>query len=406
MIAVWLLIAILLSGQTQSAPVQAEPGVYVITMGPGDAPWEKYGHNMLWIHRPDRDLDVAWNWGVFDFAQKNFIFHFLQGRLIYWMEGFKAQPAIDYYLGDDRTIWIQELNLSPAQQDELSDFCLWNSREENKFYRYDYFLDNCSTRVRDAVDQTLLGQLKRRATTMPSDVTYRYENSRLVADTFILYAGTDFILGQPVDRKMSVWDEMFIPMRMRDRLNQMTIADDTGRQVPLVKKEILLHTSKRLPLRDRPPNWTGWFLLVGIIVGGVQAWLGKLALDERRRKKWFGLLAMLWCFIAGAAGWFLVYAWTGTDHLAVRDNENILQLSPLMLPLVLIIPLMLRGWRRADRIALVLAGLALGGCVLGLVMKILPSMNQVNWNFIALAVPANAGLFWSIWKFNTKEAAR
>jgi hypothetical protein len=398
---VWVLLAILMFGQTQASPLAAEPGVYVVTMGPGDASWEKFGHNMLWFHRPDRGIDVAWNWGIFDFNQKFFIPHFLEGKLWYWMGGdADAAGLIDFYLHDDRTIWMQELNLSPAQQQQLWDFCLWNSQEEHKYYKYDYYTNNCSTQVRDAIDHIIGGQISRLATTMPMDVTYRSETLRLIADALPLYVGIDFILGQPVDRPLTAWQEMFIPMRMRERLNQIQIIDDAGNQVPLVKKEILLNTSKRPPLRNYPPNWIGWFLLAGAIIGAALAWLGRLG--SRWRKWGFAIVAVSWSLLAGFAGWFLVYAWTLTDHVDARNNENILQLSPLMLPLVVLIPLALAGWRKSSRAALVLAGISLVGCVLGLMMKILPTMHQVNGNIIALAIPANLGLVWALWKLSVK----
>jgi hypothetical protein len=400
---VWALLAILLLGQTQASPLAVEPGVYVVTMGPGDASWEKFGHNMLWFHQlPQSGIDVAWNWGVFDFAQKNFILHFLQGKLWYWMDGFDAGGSIDFYLHDDRTIWLQQLNLTQLQQQELWEFCLWNAQEQHKYYKYDYFTNNCSTQVRDAIDLAIGGQIARVATTMPTDVTYRSETSRLMAGDLPLYIAINFILGQPVDRPLSAWQEMFIPMRMRERLNQIQIQGD-GNPIPLVKKEILLHTSSRPPMRETPPNWVGWFLLAGAIIGAAQAWLGHLARRESRRAAWgLAIVAVLWSFLAGFAGWFLIYAWTLTDHIDTRNNENILQLSPLMLPLIVLIPLALAGWRRSSWAALILAGISLVGCAVGLAMKIFPAMNQVNSNMIALAIPANLGLVWALWQISLK----
>lgn len=386
-----------------TAPMVFKPGAYIITMGPGDAVWEKFGHNMLWIHDPDRGMDAAFNWGLFDFEQKNFIFNFLQGRLWYWMDGFDAWESLRGYLEDDRTIWIQELNLSQTQRQALWNLCVWNAQEQNKRYLYDYYRDNCSTRLRDAVDQVLGGQIRKQTGDMPSELTYRLETCRLMAGNPLLYTALYFILGQPVDRSLTVWDEMFIPMRMRQRLNQLTISNEAGQQIPLVRNEVLLHVSRRAPVRENPPNWTVWFMLAGVLIGGGQALLGDRACNSHPARWGFAAIAMPWSFVAGFAGWFLVYGWWFTDHVAVRGNENILQLSPLMFPLVVLLPLTLAGQIKAGRIALILAAMSFAASGLGLILKLLPAMNQTNTNMIALALPANAGLAWGLWRLITKR---
>src|SRR5205814_869106 len=86
-----------------------------------------------------------------------------------------------------------------------------------------------------------------------------------------LYVALDYALGHPTDRKLTAWDEMFIPMRMRERLNQLKIKDEAGNELPLVKSEELVHQSARAPQREKPPFWVPWFFLVGIMMGGAIA---------------------------------------------------------------------------------------------------------------------------------------
>ena len=383
----------------------AEMSAAIVTIGPGDEVWEKFGHNMLLIHNPQRGLDVAFNWGVFDFGP-DFIPHFLQGKLIYWMEGYDAGPVIDGYRKADRSIWVQELNLTPAQCQQLWDLCVWNSRDENKSYRYDYFTDNCSTRVRDALDAGTGGQFKAVATKLPSNLTCRSETLRLTCSEWWLYVGLDFVLGHPVDRPMSAWEEMFIPMRMRDRLNQIQIADASGHQLPLVKREVTLYASTKPPLRETPPFAVPWFALAGLLIGAGATLLA------RCRGKWvcrwsFIGLAGAWLLLCSFGGLLLIYFWTLTDHSAVRPNENILQLpGPVNLALLVLIPFAIRpAWRRATKLALILASATLATCVIGLLLKPLPMMYQQNWNMIALALPANTGLAWAMWTLNRARLA-
>jgi hypothetical protein len=108
---------------------------------------------------------------------------------------------------------------------------------------------------------------------------------------------------------------------------------------------------------------------------------------------------MFWSLLSAFGGWFMLYAFT-TDHQAVRYNENILQLSPLLLPLVFVIPLALSRRPKAGQIAWVLSAIALAASVLGLLLKVLPMMYQTNANIIALAIPANAGLAYAAWRLS------
>ena len=108
----------------------AKPGsnltVYLLTMGPGDQVWEKFGHNAIWIHDDAAMTDIAYHWGLFDFADKDFVPRFIQGRMRYSMGAFDMSQTVDAYRQTNRTVWAQELNLTPAQRQKLADFIAWN----------------------------------------------------------------------------------------------------------------------------------------------------------------------------------------------------------------------------------------------------------------------------------------
>ncbi|MDX1647259.1 MAG: DUF4105 domain-containing protein, partial [Longimicrobiales bacterium] len=143
-----------LSGATGQEP--AEPGselrVWLVTAGPGDAVWERYGHNAIRILDTGTGRDVSYNWGIFDFQQVDFIPRFLQGRMLYMMAPFSTPAMIDAYARADREVILQELDLTPAEKLELRTLAEINALPENRDYIYQYVLDNCSTRVRDLLD--------------------------------------------------------------------------------------------------------------------------------------------------------------------------------------------------------------------------------------------------------------
>src|SRR5688500_10567181 len=142
-VAASLLATSLAAAQTRAPEPASSLTVYLVTMGHGDAMWEKFGHNAIWFRDTTSGLDVAYNWGIFDFDDAEFIPRFLKGDMRYQMDGFDGTPMIAFYAEGDRSVWAQELELTPTQKQELLTFARWNARPENRYYRYDYCRDNC-----------------------------------------------------------------------------------------------------------------------------------------------------------------------------------------------------------------------------------------------------------------------
>ena len=367
-------------------------------MGPGDQVWEKFGHNAIWIHDAAAGTDIAYHWGLFDFADKDFVPRFIQGRMRYSMGAFDMEQTIDAYRKANRTVWAQQLNLTPAQRQQLADFVAWNILPENRHYQYDYFRDNCSTRVRDALDRALGGIIEAAAGGTTSGTTYRFHTARLTQDEWPVFTGTMVGLGQPVDRTISNWEEMFLPVRMKDRLREIRVQTRAGSE-PLVLDERVVFEA------TRPPEATSvdtGILEYGIVSGAILI-LGVFLLVLRRPR--FGgagvvALATAWNLVAGIAGAVLAFLWFFTDHLYSYRNENLLQLNPLSLILVaLLARLAWKRWRgtpeRAEgarRTALVLAVVIAALAVIGFVAQPLPVLDQVNGIVIALALPLHLGV--------------
>src|SRR5688500_18521265 len=141
-----------------------EPGseltVYLLTIGQGDEVWELFGHNAIWIKDRSDGSDMTYNWGMFDVNQPNFLGRFLTGNTSYWMEGIGLESMLQSYTQRNRSLLAQELNLTPEQRLLLKQALETNTLPQNKFYRYDYYRDNCSTRLRDMLDRALGGQLQ------------------------------------------------------------------------------------------------------------------------------------------------------------------------------------------------------------------------------------------------------
>ena len=372
-------------------PAQPEPGseltVTLLTYETGRLVFERFGHNAIWIHDSARGTDRHYDYGRFDFDQKNFFLRFAQGKMWYSMgEDSLPQKYIQYYASEGRKVRSQELDLTPAQRKQLRDFLEWNIRPENAGYAYDYYLDNCSTRIRDALDRVLGGAIRRYAE-QPSGFTWREETRRLNQHNAFLYSGLMFGLGQPVDEEMSRWEQMFLPIRLSEHLDSVRVAGPDGALRPVVRLKQVISEGGRWPVPARPSNWTWRYLAVGVVLGGALMWVGGVS------RGLFLALATLWALLAGIAGLAVTWLSLLSGHRAAHQNENILLFNLLVLALALLLPFAIRrgggALKTARRLALVVAALA----ALGLLLKLLPAFNQSNLELIALALPIHLGLW-------------
>lgn len=370
-------------------------------MGPGDAGWEKFGHIALRIQDSQGVLpeypdahDVMFNWGIFDFEQKNFYLNFLQGRMIYMTAAEDGPHSLRGYRASGRAVYEQVLHLTGAQKIELERRCLVAIAEENKNYRYDYYRDNCSTRVRDILDETLRGQIKQQTESKPSGVTLRWHTRRLLTDDLPLYVALQAELGHPVDQPISQWQELFLPSKLRERLREITIVQPDGSKGQLLESEQVLSPDDKYPEAAAPPRSIPYALMSGILLGGAFVGLTLLIIRKKRfARTGFIVLGVSWLLLIGIGGAISAWAWIGTDHLVAKYNENLLQVTPLALVLAFLLPKASGGGKRAAFIAsAIIAGLS----VLGLALKVTPFFFQVNGDMIALCLPVHLALCWSL----------
>jgi hypothetical protein len=360
--------------------------------------WEKFGHNAIWISDNSREFNRAYNYGLFSFQQEGFVTRFLQGRMEYWMRGFDTDPHLQGYVSDNRSVWVQELNLSAQQKVELRDFLEWNERPENRFYRYHYYYDNCSTRIRDAIDRVLGGVIQNQTEGVFPGSTLRYHSLRLVSDNLWTYLGLLIGLGQPVDEPISAWDEMFLPLKLREHLRDVVVLDGAGFEQPLVLSERVLYESTEFVENAAPPAWTLYFLGVGLALAFAAFLLAHSATEGRRIRTVFACATTVWYSVIGLVGLGLAGLWMFTDHDTSYRNENLFWFNPVAIFLIVSTPLLIIRVPWATRLGRLAAVFVAGTSLLGLALQVVPGMDQVNGPLVALVTPPNlafgAGLIW------------
>lgn len=377
----------LLNAALQPTVCRAEVVASLLTVGPGDEVWEKFGHNMIRFQDQSRGIDVAYNWGLFDFDKPNFIWNFIQGRPIYTMAPMGAAQELALYQSQNRRVTSQVLKLTPEQVNDLIRRCAINFRDHPD-YRYDYFKDNCSTRVRDMIDGVTREQLSALMRGRPTDPTqtYRTEMVRLTQTSFWVSLGMDFALGPNGDKSLDLWADGFLPETVAKAATAMT------------EPRVELWPVTRAPEPAAVPTRWPWLLLAGLAGGGAIVGL-------MRWRRWAGVLAIsLWWLVSGLGGVFMLFLWTVTDHVAGYANQNLWCYSPSALIGMLL--LVIRKRRAAVRLAAAIVTLSCIGTVVWIAGKLLGGpIAQPNGGFILLALPLNLAAAWATKATLTKPAA-
>ncbi|MCW5581853.1 MAG: DUF4105 domain-containing protein, partial [Luteimonas sp.] len=260
-----------------------------------------------------------------------------------------------------------------------------NARPENARYRYDYFTDNCATRVRDAIDAAIGGKLKRQIEGRSHGNTYRGDAVRLASPAWWMWLGFDIGLGPAADQPLSVWQESFVPMRLADALREVN--GSNGKPLVLSEQRLLPQRLPPEPAEFLPPLWP--WLLAGLAIGVA----AMLAARRAPRAVAAGALP-LWglCTVLGG---LMLFLWLFTAHRFAWGNHNLLLFNPLCL---LLLP---GGWRiargrRGGRWFDGVLGAVAIGTVVCLFMLWLPVIPQRNAHWIALWLPIHLGLYFAL----------
>lgn len=352
------------AAQAQHAIDWSKRPVLLLTMGQGDEVFEKFGHNAIVVWDDSAGQPLVYNWGMFDFQQPNFIGRFLSGDTKYWMEPRSIAQTMDQYTYLNRTVIAEELQLTSTQKARLVAMLRTNALDENKYYRYDYYRDNCSTRARDAIDAVTGGALKRAMTAQPGQGSYRWHTRRLLAYDAPLYFGAELVLGVDADPILSGWEESFLPQSLSESLRRIELPAAEGLPVRLLVAPIdTLFSAQREP---EPRTVT---LKLGLSAG-VGAVIGLLLLLVTRLGRIGAAIALIgWGLLSALVGCVLLGMWFATKHVYMANNPSVALLNPAWLLSAVAGVMVLRGGaprgvRSALRWLLVIAVVGTAGAVM------------------------------------------
>ena len=254
-------LSIILSVPFAGAQVADSTDVYLITCAPGNATYSVYGHTALRIRVRGTNVDRVYNWGIFDFSTPNFAFRFAKGRLDYMLGAYGYDDFVNEYISEGRAVWSQTLNLTTAEKEKLFELINENLKPENVKYRYDFFFDNCATRIRDilaaSATDTIIFPVKEKSMTFRQLIDPHQKVSPW------LDFGADMLLGLQADRKATVADEMFLPRFLMENLTASVIVHDNNRE-PIVGKPVTVVDLPPVP--SLAPSWIPQLVLCLVLL--------------------------------------------------------------------------------------------------------------------------------------------
>lgn len=290
--------------------------ISLLTCTPGDELYSLFGHSAMRVIDSNAVTDHVYNYGTFNFDDKNFYIKFIRGKLLYYVSIEEFQDFKWLYQQTNRGMTEQVLNLSGEEKRALKRFLADNLKEENKYYQYDFFFDNCTTRLRD-----LIVKYKQPTPVLPAvrpaGMRFRQAIHEYLDRGHQPWSklGIDILLGAKTDRVMSASDQQFLP-------DNLMMAADSNRNGRLVLSSQNLYA---LEPQSSGKNWFSPFVFFSSLL------LFFILLHFTLGKKYPMLMAgfdgMLF-FLTGLLGIILLFMWFATDHSMTKNNYNLLWALP------------------------------------------------------------------------------
>ena len=338
-----LFISSFLKGYSQTLSNEAK--ISLLTISPGEELYSAFGHSAFWVYDPIQGYDRVYNYGTFDFNEPNFYTKFIRGKLLYKLSVGDLYSIVEGAKYENRGVIEQELNLSKEIKNKLFQFLETNNLPQNRYYKYDFFFDNCSTRLRDA-----LGVAADKSLTFNLKETEK-KSFRQLLDPFLVNKqwqdmGMDIGLGTPADQIARPYDYMYLPEHLYSGFASATIltteekTNDTlsvkkgvlpQKALPLVKatRVIFKQTERSIAESSFSPTMAFWLLFLIVLI---------FTVFQLKSPSPSYLVDVVFLTITGLLGFLIVFLWLGTDHKVTANNWNLIWAMPLNVIAAFLLP--------------------------------------------------------------------
>ena len=297
--------------------------ISLLTFGKGKSVADVWGHTGIRVLNADKGTDLVYNYGTYDFNQPNFLLKFLRGKLKYSLSFNDFEQTIRFYTFYHRDVFEQVLNLNSEEKIKLMELLEENYLPENRYYLYDFFYDNCSTRPLSIITNSI--QSKLLLSENKENKTFRQYLDEEIIDKPWLDFGIDLILGINADKNPERFQKSFLPLNLKSELSKSQILKDgQNESFVLMDKTIASfdHVQSSFPLLLKPASIFTFLFVLEILIFGFFFF---------KSPKLFIIYDKIWFMIALIAGLIITFLWFFTDHTATKSNLNYLVFNPLYL---------------------------------------------------------------------------
>lgn len=309
-------------------PLNAQNGkddhieISILTCAPGQDIYTIYGHNAIRIVDSTAGTDLVYNYGTFDFKTKGFIIKFMRGKLPYTLDVADYQRFIAEYNYFQRDVTEQVLLLDSLQKQNIIEYLAINMQPENRTYKYDFFMDNCATRLRDIIDHNITGF--EWDTTRSSNKTFRQIIKEYQKNFPWTDFGIDLIIGAPADKTTTLSQETFIPDYLANAIKFAKYSNPEKANLQLTENKILTFDA---PIQGINFLLSPYFLFLLLLLIEVNLYFRNL---RGMTHNWVKKYDQFWLWILTFTSILMLFMWFGTDHIPTKYNWNILWASPLI----------------------------------------------------------------------------
>ena len=293
--------------------------ISLLTCSPGDELYSTFGHTAIRVR--DTAFDIVFNYGTFDFDDPNFLMKFVRGRLPYSLSVEYYTDFRNAYYHEKRGIKEQLLQISCAEKEAIFEALKLNGQEQNRYYKYQFLLDNCTTRAREIIRKNTLTPVVFKNILPEKKPTFRnliheYLDS---GKHYWSKLGIDLLLGSRIDRKVTNEEAMFLPDYLLKGFDSASINSKTL----ATPASVLLEAPSITPESPIKPEWvfTGLLLLLLILS----------LVKNKITSRILSVFDRIFFVLLGLLGGLFLFMWFGTDHQDCAANYNLIWALPIHL---------------------------------------------------------------------------
>lgn len=306
----------ILGARAQNVELSSKSRISLLTCSAGEELYTQFGHSAIRVYDDSLNIDLVFNYGTFDFDTPNFYLKFVNGELDYMLSISEFQRFKRAYQQENRSVTEHVFNLSQSEKNDLWQRLVTNYQPQNRYYRYDFFFDNCATRIRDLLFE--VKKIEQKQFDIPTNSTFRQYLHSCIGTTSWASQGIDLILGAKTDKEATVYQRAFLPVYLDSLLIDAKITDKSSILINVCDKQTSIHE-----------EYTCIITNVGVLIIGIL-----VTLFEVRKSKHCKLFDIILFTTVSLIAIILFYGWMFTSHSVLTNNTNTLFASLLYLPLL------------------------------------------------------------------------